>query len=383
MPILQPFSELDPRETMGRNERCWCQSGQKWKHCHYIRENLPSRNINELLNSLRLEQTKGRCSHPDAGPTICSGGPTAAHTIQKEGGLRVIAENGHVISLKKGAFSIAKNAGEIVPVPDGVNRASTFPGFCNRHDAIFGPAEQATVVLDKEIAFLLSYRAISYEHFTKDAAVRFNATARDEADKGKPFVEQVRIQEMLHAEKFGLQLGLRDIAGSKSSYDLSYGASYRDFFFHVVEFDMALPIVSCGAFSPNFDLLGNSIQSFASTTLLHSIALNLTVLNGRSVFILGWLGSSNAADKFAASYRKLPAADKANAAVRLAIEYVENSYCRPSWWDNLSQSIRSEALASVHTTGVPSVCQRDEFGRCRDAVVMVSAAVRNEFGCYT
>lgn len=30
---------------------------------------------------------------PDAGRGTCSGGPTDAHTIQKEGGLRAIAEN--------------------------------------------------------------------------------------------------------------------------------------------------------------------------------------------------------------------------------------------------------------------------------------------------
>jgi hypothetical protein len=84
-------------------------------------------------------------------------------TIQKEGGLRAIAENGHVISSKKGAFDIGRNDGGIIPVPDGIGNASTFPGFCNTHDAMFSPAEQKIVPLSREVAFLLSYRAISLE----------------------------------------------------------------------------------------------------------------------------------------------------------------------------------------------------------------------------
>ena len=79
-------------------------------------------------------------------------------TIQKEGGLRAIAEKGHVVSVKKGAFGIGRNEGQIIPVPDGIGNASTFPGFCNAHDAIFGSAEQKTVTLGREVAFLLSYR---------------------------------------------------------------------------------------------------------------------------------------------------------------------------------------------------------------------------------
>jgi len=65
------------------------------------------------------EKARGYCVHPDAGPGTCSGGPTDAHIIQKEGGLRANAENGHVISSKKGAFSIARNDGRIIPQRDG------------------------------------------------------------------------------------------------------------------------------------------------------------------------------------------------------------------------------------------------------------------------
>jgi hypothetical protein len=147
---------LTPQETMGRNDPCWCRSGRKWKHCHRDRDKQHRPNINELLNAIGQEQARGYCVHPDAGKGTCSGRPTDAHTIQKEGGLRAIAENGHVISSKKGAFAIARNDGEIIPERDGISNASTFPGFCNTHDAMFSPAEQKIVPLSREVAFLLS-----------------------------------------------------------------------------------------------------------------------------------------------------------------------------------------------------------------------------------
>jgi hypothetical protein len=45
---------------------------------------------------------------------------------RREGGLRAIAENGHVISGRKGAFAIARNDGEILPERDGIRNVSTY-----------------------------------------------------------------------------------------------------------------------------------------------------------------------------------------------------------------------------------------------------------------
>lgn len=272
------------------------------------------------------EQARGYCVHPDAGTGTCSGGPTDAHTIQKEGGLRAIAENGHVISSKKGAFSIARNDGRIIPQRDGIGNASTFPGFCNTHDA------------------MLSYRAVAYEKFLKESSLRSNELHRQEADKGRPFAEQADIQTTLYAEKCGFELGLQDTTRSKAAFDAAYRASYAGFDSLAVEFDSVLPVVSCGAFFPEFDFFGQPLQSLASAAPLAAIAVNLAVLNERSVLFLGWIGDSGPAKAFASSYARLPQTEKANAAVRLAIEYMENTYCRPSWWNSLRRPFETALL---------------------------------------
>jgi hypothetical protein len=98
---------------------------------------------------------------------------------------------------------------------------------------------------------------------------------------------------------------------------------FGGFNFRAVEFATVLPVVSCGAFYPDFDLFGQHLQSLSSKSALEPIAVNLTVLNGRSVIILGWLGSGGPAEAFASSYLRLPEAELANAAVRHALEYSE------------------------------------------------------------
>ena len=66
---------------------------------------------------------------------------------------------------------------------------------------MFSPAEQKIVPLSREVAFLLSYRAIAYEKFLKEAALRTVEFNRQEADKGCSFAEQVLIQDGLYHQR--------------------------------------------------------------------------------------------------------------------------------------------------------------------------------------
>jgi hypothetical protein len=243
---------------------------------------------------------------------------------------------------------------------------------------MFSPAEQKVVPLSKEVAFLLSYRAIAYEKFLKEAALRSNERARQEVDKGQPFAEQACIQQRLYAEKYVTELALRDLAQAKDAFDAAYRASYAGFNFHAVEFDRILPVVCCGAFFPEFDFFGQPLQSLASATPLAVIAANLAVLNERTVLFLGWIGSGGPAEAFASSYSRLPQAEEANAAVRFAIEYIENTYCKPSWWNGLPEALRDGVVASLSTMNAPPVCQRGPHGLSIDGKIFVTASVSQE-----
>ena len=293
--------------------------------------------------------------HPQASATNCSQTVIRAHTVQRRGGLSAIAENGHVMSPKRGLQDIIKNDGEIVPRLQGVNDASTFTGFCHSHDdQLFAPIEKAPLVLCKESACLLSFRAICYEKHMKTGALRAIEIQRD-GDKGDSFEVQCEKQNYLHLMREGLRRGLGDFEGWKRNYDTSLlTGNYDNFSFFGVTFSEALPIVACGAFHPQFDFTGRSLQIITrGNHEFDHLSFNVTVVNSKSVAVFGWTGSPQGpAEQFIDSFRALPKKTMANAIFHIACEYLENIYLRPSWWD-LRADTAKEHLIKRFSSGLP------------------------------
>ena len=128
-------------DEIGRNDPCWCGSGSKYKRCHLNRENEPRPAYTETLATERRTK-QSVCMHPQA-PNDCEGGIVQAHTVQKAGGLRRIARDGHVYAAKADLAAITKAGGKVPFQLIGINRASTFTGFCGKHDtSCFAPSRR-------------------------------------------------------------------------------------------------------------------------------------------------------------------------------------------------------------------------------------------------
>jgi hypothetical protein len=353
-PTIQ-IEPLSPKMVMGRNEPCWCGSRRKWKVCHKDRDTQKPAHVMKSLEELRESLAKGRCVHPDAGRS-CEGDAISAHTVQRNGGLSAIAENGHVLSVKRAAEMLYLNQGRFVPAKVGVRHASTFSGFCSHHDTtMFRPVEVGTRELNVETCFLLSFRALAYELVTKEAAIAAIPLQRD-LDKGRPFHEQVRIQEHLHVGQLGFHLGLADLKRYKAAFDdLYYRSEFSNFHCLGVVFDGVLPVVASGAFHPEIDFAGKRLQKLGVGPLNHeNVCFNLTVFGGTSVAALGWLGAPGGpSEDFRDSFIDALKTDGGDAAVRLAFEHLENTYIRPSWWNHLGSEQRWEAEERMRS-GLPS-----------------------------
>ncbi len=332
---------LAPREKMPPNLPCWCGSGKKWKKCHKDRESQKPESKFKLLTDMRCEFVKGYCLHPNAGNT-CGPEIIKAHTIQKKSrGLSAVAENGHVISPKRGFEELIKNKGVLTAQLLGVNKASTFMGFCNVHDDQLFKSIETSDLVDQNAAFLFSFRAIALEVFNRETVIRGFEVTRN-FDKGLPFTEQCKMQQMLHISRCAIDRGKVDIDYWKSEYDSAFlQKNYSDFSYYGVRFDTILPIVSSGAFFPDYDFEGQVLQSigFQGERYEH-VSFNLTTLMSRSLCILGWIGDPDGpAQQFVAAFKKLPDGMKANAAMCIACEYIENTYIKPSWWNSISPTI--------------------------------------------
>ncbi|MEL7683362.1 hypothetical protein AAG594_03410 [Citromicrobium bathyomarinum] len=97
-----------------------------------------------LLHSSRARRFKkydssGDCVYPQCAEKSIK----RSHVIQRNGALSVISEGGHVV------HPVIGNEGELAIEPIGVGKASTFPGYCQKHEGIFQSFER-TGAIDKD-----------------------------------------------------------------------------------------------------------------------------------------------------------------------------------------------------------------------------------------
>lgn len=367
---------IRPVETMAPYESCWCRSGKKYKWCHFRREQQKPVNIFEIEARMIAELRDGYCSHPDPSADPCSATITKAHTVQKKGGLAAIAEAGHVLTVKPSMKEMIETDGNPRPRKVGVNNASVFPGFCSKHDTmLFKPIEGKTLSLTKDTAFLFSYRAIAYERFAKEAQLR-NTDIQREADCGHPFWKQAMIQTHLAAVIDGIKIGMRDMDLWKGQLDERLLSSERqDFHYVAVRFDQVLPVVSCGAFHPEFDLQGTPLQQLGRESVdFDHITLTVTTFEAQTIVVFGWIGSDNGPAKaLADSFAAVEDARKADALVRLLFIHTDNLFLRPSWWESLPEASR-KALNEMTRSGT-TMRSRSGGEMADDATSFLAAGV--------
>ena len=122
--------------------------------------------------ALRREVSRGECLVPPPWKGDCNAKIGNAHTVP-QASLGRIAEEGHVLSFVQSAVAMMEHGSAAPPQRRGIRRASTFTGFCTKHDnAVFVPLEKAPFEGTKEQCFLLAYRALARELYLKRGVLR-------------------------------------------------------------------------------------------------------------------------------------------------------------------------------------------------------------------
>lgn len=346
---------LQPQHTMEPYTPCWCGSGSKWKFCHKLRERERRRSVGEYIAAMREACSTGYCSHPNAGLESCTR-IVRAHTVQRRGGLSEIAEEGHVLSVKAASERLFENEGTFVPQRVGIRSASTFLGFCERHDGeMFRPIESQTPSPTRANAFLFAYRAMAYELYQKRFQLDLIPFKKRELDKGESFKAQAWTQEYLHLLQHGAERGLKDLLAWKRDFDRMWLESdFGDFEFFGMRFQGSLPLAACGALYVEFDLEGRPLQKVgAGDAPLEHITLTIASSGASTLAVLGWLErKGGVAQALVDSFKRVPMKEKANAVAHFAFEHLENVFLRPSWWDHLSP-VQKAAADARFRSGLP------------------------------
>ncbi|MEG2802838.1 hypothetical protein [Stenotrophomonas sp.] len=331
---------------------CWCRSGLAWDQCHKIRGELAPVTSGELHDLGNREEPIRVCRHPQASPEVCSSpGPILSHTIQRSGGLAAIAESGHVYSSKRGFERMNRTNGVVGFEKLGVRQASVFPGYCSKHDnELFEYAEHVDSPLDLRSSFILSLRAAAFELSSKARQLQLNDLKRRVIDRGETFEQQSRIQNVLQALEDSIKLGMCDITSLHERYVRAYGDEFglRQLSVYAIRFDQVLPFAAAGVFVAEIDFAGRRLPSLREGGHFSQVALNISVVGRSTCMILAWFGGSgSSAAQLVDSFKALPEERKASAALILALEHLENVFCRPSWWDGLRAKDRDRLDAKI------------------------------------
>lgn len=334
-------------KKLGRNQPCWCGSGKKYKKCHLNRENEKPPEMWEVNNQAKKAYAKKFCSCPEELKKECKGNIIHAHTVSKSSSLKKISRKSHVYGLLPDIFKFDKGGGRIEPELIGINKASTFTGFCSEHDKkLFSSFEDREFNLEKEQIFLLSYRSISAEHFKKSAQQE-NLDILKNGDRGRSKEEQKMLQEFVAAYEYTLGLGVRDSNHHKTEFDQRLvQKNYDDINACVIEFDKVLPIQCSSILFPEIDFSGKDIQSLADfDKTLDLVCFSILSEGDKSYAILSWLKeSAESCEKLVDSFTQLSKQDQVSAIFKFALFSFENIYMEPNWWESLSETTKTYIL---------------------------------------
>ena len=200
-----------------------------------------------------------KCWHPEASSSTCdldgSGNikVSGAHSIQNNGILSKIVDNGHVMgyALNKGEFD-----GEQI----GRHHASIFWGFCNKHDKTFEPIEIEPYKGTDEQHFLFAYRGFVVSAHKK--------------------------LEVSNWMNYGEQSD-NDIIQNKKIFDVAiHNRNYSIIESEVFEFPKFYPIAAASSFYLDFDFECNPIPH--SDERMEDVFITLLPTSNKTYFILSY-----------------------------------------------------------------------------------------------
>ncbi|WP_456020941.1 SEC-C domain-containing protein [Pseudomonas protegens] len=338
--------------SFGRNDPCWCGSKLKFKKCHLGREREPAASPGDAHETLKKFNASKTCSVPPALQSECTSKIIKAHTVSKSSSLKEISVDGHVFSFYSNSKENIK-ARKLSPTKIGINKASTFSGFCSHHDKIlFAPIEDNPFSANSEHCFLAAYRAVSREVYVKHAASKvFHDVKR--FDKGLPLNLQIAFQQFAGSAYNGNNLTKNDLAYIKGKLDMMFTEGRVSQLKHVV-FELERPpaIMGSAIVAPQFGFDGQSIQRISENAgdVPDYIVINSFSNAEKGYIVFSWLQEqATTAHKLIKQFTEKNYTS--NHLVIFMISLIENIYMYPVWWESLESKLQ-KYVCDVFSMGI-------------------------------
>lgn len=323
---------------VGRNAPCPCGSGKKFKKCCLTSEGSSGTSGWRAEQMIRAAFSKKKCSVPDELRAGCGGKRIRAHTISKSGSLNRIARDGHLYAYQPNFTKLGAGGGMTTPESIGVNRASTFFGFCAAHDRdLFLPLDDAEFTPTAEQMFLLAYRAFAREVYTKDALL-----------ESLPIYDTLGVRntapqwtkDLIDGAKAGTEAATRENQRRKQALDrILISGAHGELRNLVIELEEPPPIMCSGGFNPIQTAHGFVLQDLGNLSVEPDLMMISSFADARAGYVvLSWLPASDGCcQAFAQSLDSLDWPALGSCIVRIMFEYIENLFISPNWWDGLAK----------------------------------------------
>ncbi len=323
-------------------ELCWCGSGKKYKKCHSIREAQEPLELGQMLYEQdRIFWRSRGCMHPMASETSCNGRVVDSHTIQRNGPLeRIIDHSNHVLQFKS---LNGKSKFDVVRV--GWRHASTFPGYCSKHDSsLFRAIETQDFTGEHEQCILLAFRNLCNELYRKRALVDCLDYQRAVLDRGRNLDQQIEIQLSVSVT---LEGQLKSIQESEKMWEAFEHAittgDYSRFVSRSYFFKGKLAVVSTSVFQCEFNFEGQRLVDLHNLDedadlLSHSI---IDMPDGGAIIFV-WLKEAESATLTIDSFNQISDKDKCDIFIQYCFLNSENTYFSQDWWNGLSESSQEQ-----------------------------------------
>lgn len=329
---------------MREDDPCWCGSKKTVSSCHWKRQDArPVSMAQQVGLRVGIFKRNRICSATFDSVNCEIKNIICAHTIQRNGALRAMAEDGHVGSLYQQVGDISD-----VNVKRGVKHiASVFYGFCRKHDnELFECLEKKPVALNAECLWASSYRSICHEHYQKTAAIEGAKAQLNFADNGMPLPWQLMVQSEIRHSLAQHKLGLSFINTIKQRFEQIYANPQGKLQGWLVTFNGPPQLAVSGAFSPFYSLDGQQIQGGEATHHVEHFAISTVIYEGGIAWIIACLPEQHIVVHFLEQLFRRSHAEIMAILSWAVFAWNENVYFPLSWWEGLSE-INKDALLEL------------------------------------
>lgn len=240
--------------------------------------------------------------------------------------------------------TLEKNKGKLSYHKVGINKASTFLGFCKKHDNdLFEKIDKYPLMPTDEQIFLYGYRSLCRELFVKENSLNI---IEDQLNNGP---NQKAVREFLSNLKQATAFGLENLRRHKYRYDESLKKRHYQNIEYVLFSSIPKPFIAfSGLFYPVFDFMGRCLQDLSDhKTELELITFCSAPMASGWGFLFSWhVSNSKVCVDFMRSLATMVCKDRKleDMLFRLVISNCENHAISPEWWENLSDTHQKEII---------------------------------------